>query len=158
MYHLLHTPHALSILRKELTSTTDLASPPSYQSVAKLPYLEAAIKEAQRMNIFTIDPLEREVHREGAMIAGVFIPGGTSVAVNIHAINRNTALWGEDADTYRPERWVEAEPALRSKMERSMLAFGAGKRMCIGQHIAWMEMKKALAQLVLRFDVRRLRC
>jgi cytochrome P450 len=39
-------------------------------------------------------------------------------------------------------------------MERTMLAFGAGKRVCLGRHIAELEMKKVIPRLLLEFDVR----
>jgi cytochrome P450 len=152
MYYLFHNPQTLAALRKELEAA-DLSSPPTYQSVMKLPYLEASIKETQRMNILNNNPLEREVHPEGATISGVFIPGGTMVAANVHVINRNPEIWGDDPDVYRPERWLEADEARRSKMERASLGFGGGKRFCLGRNIAWIEMKKALPDLLMRFDV-----
>lgn len=37
-------------------------------------------------------------------------------------------------------------------MDRAKLAWGAGKRTCIGKHIAMLEMSKLIPQLLLRYD------
>jgi cytochrome P450 len=153
MFNLLYNPQAMAALRKELDSA-NLSFPPTYNSVAKLRYMDAAIKESLRLNLVFVEPLEREVPPGGAHIAGVFIPGGTAVAMNGHALGHNREIWGDEPEKYRPERWLEADESQRSKMERCNLSFGAGKRMCIGQHIAWIEMKKVLPALLMKFEVR----
>ena len=153
IFNLLYNPQAMTALREELDSA-NLSFPPTYNSVAKLRYMDAAIKESLRLNLVFVEPLEREVPPGGAHIAGVFIPGGTAVAMNGHALGHNREIWGHEPEKYRPERWLEADESQRSKMERCNLAFGAGKRMCIGQHIAWIEMKKVLPALLMKFEVR----
>lgn len=153
IFNLLYNPQAMAALREELDSA-NLSFPPTYNSVAKLRYMDAAIKESLRLNLVFVEPLEREVPPGGAHIAGVFIPGGTAVAMNGHALGHNREIWGDEPEKYRPERWLEADESQRSKMERCNLAFGAGKRMCIGQHIAWIEMKKVLPALLMKFEVR----
>ncbi|KIV85833.1 hypothetical protein PV11_01488 [Exophiala sideris] len=152
LYRLLQNPRVLAKLRAELDAA-DLSSPPSWHQVSKLPYLEACFKEAARINPIISDPTEREVPRAGAEIAGVWVPGGTVVAINHHALMRDPSVWGPDADTFRPERWIEADDAQRQKMQRADLMFSAGKRSCIGQHVAWIEMKKLLPELLNKFDI-----
>lgn len=63
-------------------------------------------------------PLERVVPQEGANICGFNLPHGTIVGVLPPLINRNKAIFGEDVDTFRPERWLEAEPEQLKIMER----------------------------------------
>ncbi|KAI1627615.1 cytochrome P450 [Exophiala viscosa] len=152
LYRLLQNPRVLAKLRAELDAA-DLSSPPSWQQVSKLPYLEACFKEAARMHPIILDPTEREVPAAGAEIAGVWVPGGTVVAVNHHALNRDPSVWGDDVSVYRPERWMEADDTQRQKMQRADLLFSAGKRSCLGQHVAWIEMKKFLPELLNKFDI-----
>lgn len=38
-------------------------------------------------------------------------------------------------------------------MEKASIWFSAGKRICLGQHLAWIEMKKLVAELVVEFEV-----
>ena len=152
IHHLLTNSSALAALLQEL-QIADLKSPPTFKSVAKLPYLEATIKESMRLSSVSISPLDREVPTGGAHIAGVFIPGGTAVAVNVTALALRADVWGAEPQVYRPDRWIVADDAERTKMERAFSGFGHGKRMCIGKHIAMIEMKKVLPELLLNYEV-----
>ena len=152
LFHLIRHPRVMASLRAELDGTK-LSSPPLWTEVKNLPYLEAVIKESGRISPLLIGPVEREVPAGGMEIAGTYVPGGTIVAMNVHALNRDPNIWGADVDVFRPERWLEAEPAQLALMERSNLYFSAGRRLCIGQHIAWIEMKKYLPEFLGRFDV-----
>ncbi|EXJ53470.1 uncharacterized protein A1O5_13246 [Cladophialophora psammophila CBS 110553] len=152
LWLLLKNPPCLATLREELKAA-GLASPPTLESVNRLPYLEVVIKETMRLNPVNQAPLEREVPPGGAHIAGVYLPGGTSVALNFSALRFREDVWGSKPEEFRPERWTEADPAQRARMERAFYGFGHGKRMCIGQHIAWIEMKKVIPELLLNYDV-----
>ncbi|KAF4428950.1 hypothetical protein FACUT_9213 [Fusarium acutatum] len=148
---LLENPATMATLKKELEDA-HLESPPTLQSVAKLPYLEAALKESMRLNSVNVAPMEREVPTGGAHIGGIYIPGGTAVSINTRGMARKEDVWGPEPTQFRPERWLEADAVQKSKMERAFPGFGYGKRMCIGQHIAWVEMKKMLPELLLNYN------
>ena len=53
--------------------------------------------------------------------------------MNYNAVNFDKATFGEDCETFRPERWLQKED--RDRMERAMLNFGYGTRVCIGKHV-----------------------
>jgi len=97
--------------------------------------------------------LEREVPQGGAEVAGRWLPGGTCVAVPAEVVHFDPSIYGEDARDFRPDRWVQADSTQRILMERTMLGFGAGKRVCLGRHIAELEMKKVIPRLLLEFDL-----
>ncbi|KAK5698565.1 hypothetical protein LTR17_023555 [Elasticomyces elasticus] len=86
------------------------------------------------------------------MIAGTHFPEGTSVGCMPAALHLNPAVFGEDAHEYRPERWLLADPEGLRKMESSHMGLSRGRRVCLGQHIAMMQMKKVVAAMVLNFD------
>lgn len=50
---------------------------------------------------------------------GFELPAGTRVAMGaaIYAMCRSRLVFGEDADVFRPERWLEAEEAARVELE-----------------------------------------
>lgn len=152
LYHLLHHPRVMKTLRAELDEA-NLSSPPQWTEVSRLPYLDAVLKESSRVTPLALGPFEREVPASGIHIAGTFVPGGTIVAMNVHALNRDASIWGPYPEEFQPERWLEADATQLVHMERSNLYFSAGKRICIGQHIAWIEMKKCLPALLNQFDV-----
>ena len=49
-------------------------------------------------------------------------------------LNARSSVFGEDADTYRPERWLE-DPERAKLMDRYIFTFGQGARTCIGKVI-----------------------
>lgn len=56
-------------------------------------------------------PLSAPVRtKDGSEISELFIPRGTTVITNLQASNRNKVLWGEDADEWKPERWLSHLP------------------------------------------------
>ena len=57
----------------------------------------------------------------------VFVPEGTSVNYTVYALHRRKDIWGEDADEFRPERWVER------KFGWEYLPFNGGPRVCLGR-------------------------
>ena len=131
-----------------------LSDPPKWEEVRNLPYLDAVIKEAMRIFPVAQWGQDRVVPHGGATIDGKYLPQGTVVGCHADSIHRNQDLFGPDADDFRPQRWIKASEQQRAHMERAMLGFGAGKRMCLGSHIAWLEMKKLVPLLVMHLDVR----
>lgn len=149
-------PEVVDKLRQELREASDagrLSAAPKWMETYRMPYLEAVIKEAMRLYPVSQWGHDRVVPAGGATIAGLFVPEGTVVGCHLDSIHRNADVYGEDADQYNPERWLTASEQQRALMERSMLGFGAGKRICLGKHIAWLEMKKVIPLLVMNLDV-----
>lgn len=152
IYNLLQKPSALSTLRTELREAK-LFEIPTFKQVHKLPFLNAVIKESMRLFSIPNWPMERKVPAGGASIAGVFFTEGTSVGCMPAAVHLNKKAFGEDADVFRPERWLEADEESLRSMEAAHLGFSRGRRVCLGQNIAVMQMKKVIPALVLGFDV-----
>ena len=156
MYNLLKHPEAMKKLRSEIEDALNagrLSVLPRFPETDKLDFLGAVIKETMRLQPFLIPQLEREVPAGGAEVAGQFLPGGTTVGICVWHAHRDPAVFGKDADEFRPDRWLEADHQRKILMERSVLGFGAGKRACLGRHIAELEMKKVIPRLLLEFDV-----
>lgn len=128
-----------------------------FTAANRLPYLDAVINESFRMHPAVGLLLERVTPPEGANICGQYVPGGTVVGCNAWVIHQDKEVFGEDADIYRPERWLEsegAEPDRLSRMKQSMFQFGAGSRTCIGKNISLMETYKFIPTFLRKFEVR----
>ena len=67
-------------------------------------------------------PLERCVPSSGATICGRFLPSGTNVGMCASMIHQDTTIYGDDATSFRPERWLDAVPDARRAMERHFFA------------------------------------
>ncbi|KUI52982.1 Pisatin demethylase [Cytospora mali] len=155
-YNLLAYPETLHRLRAELLEADrvngGLAKPfPSWKDVCDLPYLDAVIQEGLRMHPPFCLPLERVVPKGGLVIGGTFFPEGTVVGMSPYVANRHRPTFGEDAEVWNPDRWMVAKD-LKQKREAAIMTFGAGRRVCLGRHIAMLELKKIVPALVLRYE------
>lgn len=84
-----------------------LSNPPKLGELhASLPFLEACINESMRLHPTLGITLPRVVPQGGVEIEGVSLPEGTTVGINPWVLNRDKSVYGEDADEYRPERWI----------------------------------------------------
>ena len=118
-----------------------------------LVYLQAVIKEGLRiwppvtgmMSKFS-PPNGDELTIDGEK---VLIPGGTNIGWASWGIHRNKAVFGEDAELYRPERWLDvANPEKLERMRKVVdLNFGYGKYYCLGRLIALSELHKVVFEV-----------
>jgi cytochrome P450 len=76
----------------------------------------------------------------------VFIPAETGVDYSVHVLHRRKDIWGEDADTFRPERFQGLRP------NWTFIPFNAGPRICIGQQFALTEASYVIVRLLQKFD------
>jgi len=72
---------------------------------------------------------------EDVELQGFFLPKGTYIWTNLHAILRNPTLWGEDAEKFRPERFLNEDGTKVLKPE-GFMPFAVGKRQCLGENLA----------------------
>ncbi|GME62452.1 cytochrome P450 [Neofusicoccum parvum] len=155
MWGLLKNPEAMAKLRAEVDEkyeSGEISDPVSFADAQKMPYLQACINEGLRTHPAVGLPLSRVVPKGGIVIAGRYFPEGTNIGVNAWAAHNNRSVFGEDADKFRPERWLVDEETYR-KMDRYFIPFGHGSRTCIGKNISLMEMSKIIPQLVRKFDI-----
>lgn len=68
---------------------------------------------------------ERVTPPGGAVIEGYKIPGGTIVGVSPWVIHRNTDIFGDDVDSFRPERWLDERVDKVEVMRRNLFSVGS---------------------------------
>ncbi|ROW16730.1 hypothetical protein VPNG_01459 [Cytospora leucostoma] len=141
-----------TVVREAVDSGT-LPHPISYEAAKSIPYLRAIIYEGLRMRPGTTGAFSKVVPPQGETVQGVFVPGGTLIAMNIPFLLRSADLFGCDPGLFRPERWIEAADKQRADMEREVeMMFGSGRWMCAGKPIAFMELYKTFFELLHHFD------
>ncbi|KAL2167184.1 hypothetical protein VTG60DRAFT_1596 [Thermothelomyces hinnuleus] len=153
LYHLLANPETLRKLHGELLAANLSLPYPQYNEVRDLPYLDACVLEGSRMHPPFALPFERVVPEGGIELFGYWLPPGTNIGGNPYVVNRDKAMFGDDAEKWRPERWIERGEEHKKKLERSNLTFGAGRRICLGRHIGILEIKKFISFLVLNYEM-----
>ncbi|POS79637.1 cytochrome P450 [Diaporthe helianthi] len=136
----------------------------AYDEMVRLRLTQASIREAQRLHPVIGMALPRRVPRGGPMVVhGLAIPPGTTVGCNPVSLHRSRDIFGDDADVFRPERWLgggdsdgdeeeDMEKKIRA-MERYNLIWGGGARTCPGRHLAEMVVSKIVPALVANFEV-----
>jgi cytochrome P450 len=141
---------------KDEISAANLSELPQWKETSRLPYLGAVIKEAMRIHSPIGLILERIVPAGGVTICGHFFAEGTIVGCNPAVIGHSSEVYGKQysVDEFWPERWLEADEAQIVLMERCFLAFGSGKRTCIGKNISLLEIHKLVPLLLTKFTVR----
>ncbi|RPA86872.1 cytochrome P450 [Ascobolus immersus RN42] len=126
---------------------------PNFDELSQLTYVNAVFKETLRLAAAVPVAIQRIVDMPGFEIDGKFVPGGTLVGINSYVCARQKSLYGEDAEEFRPERWLEDEEK-RKELERYDHSFGYGSRPCLGKNLATMEILKVLCTLFHLFEVK----
>jgi len=114
-------PQTLDTLYQELLSAGSSNPYPKWSEVRNLPYLDACVLEGVRMHPPFCLPFERVVPKGGITILDHFLPEGTIVGGNPYVVNRHKGWFGEDAEFWRPERWVEKDETHKKKLEQGIL-------------------------------------
>ncbi|KAK8090668.1 cytochrome P450 [Apiospora phragmitis] len=112
----------------------------------KLPYLNQAIEETLRLYSSVPAGLPRAVPPEGIEFCGHWIPGGTTVSTQAYTMHRNPAIFPNPLK-FDPSRWERPTQAMKD----SFVPFGSGSRVCMGVHLARMELRLATARFFLTF-------
>lgn len=146
-------PDVLARLREEITTIVGPDSLPTYEQLKEMKYLRAIINESQRL--YPIVPHNaRQARKDTILSSGghsTFIPKGTYVVYDSFAMHRRTSIYGEDADVFRPERWLD--PKFRPGW--GYIPFSGGPRVCIGQNFALTEAMYVVVRMVQRFEMER---
>jgi cytochrome P450 len=129
------------------------ASPGDSDTAMNLTYTNATIREAQRLYPAIGMSLPRTVPASGMHAHNHYFPPGTVVGCNPVSLHRNQDIFGEDAEEFRPERWLEADPEQRRSMERYNLTWGGGARTCPGRHLAEMILQRVAPAMVKAFEI-----
>ncbi|CAJ0599878.1 unnamed protein product [Cylicocyclus nassatus] len=119
----------------------------SYESLAAMKYLDCVMKEGLRMY-----PLANFANSRCCMksttLGDVKIEKGTYVIADTFTLHYDPEIWGDDANEFRPERWMDS-----NRPVAAWISFGLGPRQCIGMRLAYMEEKLVLAHLLKRYDI-----
>ncbi|KAK1403763.1 Cytochrome P450, family 78, subfamily A, polypeptide 7 [Heracleum sosnowskyi] len=135
-------------LNKELTNATSLSD----ADVAKLPYLQAVVKESLRVH--PPGPLlswARLCTSDVQLSNGMVIPANTTAMVNMWAITHDSRVWSDPLE-FKPERFIGegADVDVRGG-DLTLAPFGAGRRVCPGKSLGLVTVTQWVAQLVHKF-------
>ncbi|KAF2852017.1 cytochrome P450 [Plenodomus tracheiphilus IPT5] len=151
IYYLLKNPQWMIKLREEIDTAFQTDDQISFAAVSQLSILNAIINETFRMYPPVPTSLPRIVPPEGAIVCNNPLPPGTQLGIAQYAMYRSSTHF-KNADTFAPERFLGAEVYANDKRE-VINPFSVGPRNCIGQSLAWAEIRTILVRLVWHFDM-----
>lgn len=152
MFLLVGTPVAYAHLRAEIDDATQngtLSFPvATYAEAQRLSFLQACIWEGMRL-FPPLFGLKAKVSPPGGeTIRGIYFPEGTELAICDDAMCRREDIFGRDKDLFRPERWLDADTDTRVRYRQTVdTIFGSGRFLCLGRHIAMIELHKAITEV-----------
>ncbi|KAL9003904.1 MAG: hypothetical protein Q9188_003242 [Gyalolechia gomerana] len=140
-------PQVYNTLQAEIdyaVAISEISFPIQDAEARRLPYLQACILEGLRIHPPLAQLRKRVAPPEGDYMHGCRIPGGTCVGFNSWGTQRD-AIYGDNPDIFRPERWLVDDEAKVRQMKRTCdLIFGSGPTKCLGTGIAGMELNKVI--------------
>ncbi|KAL3649922.1 hypothetical protein CASFOL_006325 [Castilleja foliolosa] len=150
MAEMLRNPEILKKAQDEVRRTFDGKGCINESQFDKLKYMRMVIKETLRMHP-PAPLLVPRVSRERCEINGYTIPAKTWVLVNAWAIGRDPKYW-EDAERFKPERFLEKQETDFKGNSFEYIPFGAGRRICPGILFGLANVEIQLAMLLYHFD------
>ncbi|KAK8979891.1 hypothetical protein V6N11_066091 [Hibiscus sabdariffa] len=115
-----------------LTTITD-------ETLDRMYYLHAALTETLRL--YPVVPWYGRCAQEDDVLPdGHKVKKGDDVFYLSYAMGRMPYIWGEDAEEFRPERWLK-DRVFKPESPFKFISFHAGPRICLGKDFAYRQMK-----------------
>lgn len=144
-------PEWQELARQEVLEVCGPRDIPSREQLARLKTLGMILNETLRLYPPAVATVRRA--KADVQLGGFLIPRGTELLIPIMAVHHDARLWGPDATQFNPARFARGA-AQAAKHPMAFIPFGMGARMCIGQNLALLEAKLAVAIILQRFDFR----
>ncbi|KAK3009135.1 hypothetical protein RJ639_013912 [Escallonia herrerae] len=122
---------------------------PDADKLRSMKVLTMVIQETLRLYPPVAD-MVRETMQD-VSLNGIHIPKGINLQITRPTLHQDPNLWGPDAHQFNPERFSEGLKGACTSPHVYM-PFGAGTRICAGQHFAMAELKVILSQILSRFS------
>ncbi|KAF2682945.1 benzoate 4-monooxygenase cytochrome P450 [Lentithecium fluviatile CBS 122367] len=137
-------------LTQEIRSSFEKESEITIASTGNLSYLNAVINEGLRLDAPVVIGVPRIVPEGGDTVCGQWVAGGTYVAYNQFAANRQPHNF-RHPNSFIPERFLNPDP--KTDNMDSFQPFSIGRHSCIGMKLAYAMMRVILARLLFTFDI-----
>ncbi|BAZ43300.1 cytochrome P450 [Chondrocystis sp. NIES-4102] len=143
LYWVHRDPEIKAKLQEEIAS---LGENPHPMELTKLPYLDAVCKETLRIYPVAMLTFPREVI-ESTELMGYKLEVGQVLMGCIYLLHQRQDVYPSPRQ-FKPERFLE-----REFTPYEFFPFGGGKRRCIGEALAMLEMKLVLATIISHYDL-----
>nr|QWK52276.1 cytochrome P450 96A3-3 [Isatis tinctoria] len=143
-------PEALAKIREEINKKMPKFDP---ADLDKLVYLEGAICEALRL--YPPVPFNHKSPvKSDVLPSGHRVDENWKIVISIFALGRMKSVWGDNAEDFRPERWISDSGVLRHEPSNKFLAFNAGPRTCLGKKLTFLQMQTVAVEVIRNYDIK----
>ncbi|NXO17456.1 CP2DR protein, partial [Oriolus oriolus] len=146
LYMLVH-PDIQSKVQAEIDKVIGRERAPTMNDQASMPYTNAVIHEVQRYGDIVPIGLPHMTYRD-TELQGFFIPKGTTVITNLSSVLKDEAVWEKPQEFY-PKHFLDANGQFVKP--EAFLPFSAGRRACLGERLARMELFLFFTTLLQKF-------
>lgn len=143
LYLLAKHPDTLSKLRQEL-AVMPIGKKPEPSDLQAMTYTKAVLSESMRIRP-PVGVMMRKISRD-TEIDGYALRAGSLAIFGIYNVHHHPQFWPEP-EQFSPERFLSAE-----NRRFAYMPFGAGERVCIGNHFAMLESQLLLSMMVQQYD------
>ncbi|KAF9257841.1 cytochrome P450 [Marasmius fiardii PR-910] len=149
---MLYAPQAQFKAQEELDRVVPPGRLPDFTDQAELPYVTALVKESLRWKNVTPLGLPHYLEVEDEY-NGYRIPANSLVFGNVWAILHDESLYPKPFE-FKPERFlVEGKLSFEKTRDPTFAAFGFGRRVCPGRHMAEASIWIAVASILKIFHI-----
>ncbi|TKR62920.1 hypothetical protein L596_026821 [Steinernema carpocapsae] len=144
--YLLNYPEVQNRVRQELLNVTNGNRPVELGDKSSLPYTSAVVTEVLRCaNVLNFNLLHMTTC--DTSVGDYTIPKGTAIVPQISVIMTDNSEF-QDHLKFNPDRFLANE-----NLEKQVVAFGVGKRACIGESLARAELFLIIANIIQRYKI-----
>ncbi|KAM4688879.1 cytochrome P450 2C21-like [Discoglossus pictus] len=146
-----HFPDIQAHVQEEIDKVTGSMRPPEIMDRPQMPYTNAVIHEIQRITDLASVGLGHAV-TEDTNFRGFTIPKGTTVLPFFSSVLSDPTQW-ETPDEFNPGHFLDEDGQFRARS--AFIAFSAGKRVCLGENLARMDLFLFFSSLLQKFTFKR---
>uniref|UniRef100_J3LIK4 Cytochrome P450 n=1 Tax=Oryza brachyantha TaxID=4533 RepID=J3LIK4_ORYBR len=152
-------PEWQTAVREEVVEVAGRSGPLDAAALARLTKMGCVLNEVLRL--YPPSPnVQRQALQEVVVEEGddggkkkTVIPRGTNMWIDVVAMHRDGELWGEEANEFRPERFMREAVQGGCRHRMGFVPFGFGGRICVGRNLTAMELRVVLAMVLRRFHL-----
>ncbi|XP_057696755.1 cytochrome P450 2J2-like [Corythoichthys intestinalis] len=145
--YMMHYPDIQKKVQAEIDNVIGQSRPPALADRPDMHYTEAVMYETQRLGNIVPLGFPKMASKE-ATLGGYIIPKGTAIVTDLTSVLFDKNEWATP-DTFNPQHFLDSEGHFRRR--EAFLPFSAGKRACLGEQLARMELFLFFTALLQRF-------
>mmetsp|Transcript_29603 Transcript_29603/g.96419 ORF Transcript_29603/g.96419 Transcript_29603/m.96419 type:complete len:556 (-) Transcript_29603:246-1913(-) len=151
LYLLAQNADKMAEAQREIDRVLGPERAPAFDDYAELKYLTRCVNESMRL--YPHPPvLIRRAQQADTLPGDYEIPQGQDIIISVYNIHHSKAVWGDDVEEFRPERWdLDGPIPNETNTDFKYIPFSGGARKCVGDQFAMVEAVTILAVLLRKY-------